>query len=258
MQLLPRYLVSNRTDIIANLAGFVTEYRPVYKRQMQVYKGISNVLEFRLLNADQKPVSTSSYAPKFRAFDSANNLVIEKDGVVLDDGSSATKGLFTITISENDILNIKDQFLKYNIYLVDADANDLLTYSDTHFGVDSYLKISSEANPGPKDSKLVTTFLQDDSLWISSPINADPGLNDNEALHTAVFYTNAYTGTVTVQATLENQITGTTDWANIETVSFSGSETEPTPVNVYGVFSFIRFVANANPADTITKILVRN
>lgn len=258
MQLLPRYLVSNRTDIIADLAGFVTEYRPVYKRQLQVYKGISNVLEFRLLNADQKPINTTNYTPKFRAFDSENNLVIEKDAVVLDDGSSSTKGLFTVTITENDILNIKDQFLKYNIYLVDTDLNDILTYADTHFGVDAFLKISSEANPGPKNSKIITTFLHDGESWFSSAINADPGLNDNEALHTAVFYTSSYAGDIIVQATLENQITGTTNWANVETISFDGTETDPTPVNVYGVFSFIRFVASADPTDTITKILVRN
>ena len=52
MQLIPRYLVNNRTTIIANEAGFVTEYRPVYSRQIKVYSNIDNVLEFRVLNAD--------------------------------------------------------------------------------------------------------------------------------------------------------------------------------------------------------------
>jgi len=75
MQLLPRYLVKNRIDIVADLAGFTTEYRPVYKRQAIVYKGIDNVLEFRLLNADQKPINTQGYTPKFRAYDQNNSLV---------------------------------------------------------------------------------------------------------------------------------------------------------------------------------------
>jgi hypothetical protein len=43
------------------------------------------------------------------------------------------------------------------------------------------------------------------------------------------------------------------------TVSFDGSsETEPVPVNFNGVYSYLRFRANADPADKITKILVRN
>ena len=51
-----RYLAPNRIDLLANEAGHITEYKPVYSRQLNVYKGIDNVLEFRLLNADQKPL----------------------------------------------------------------------------------------------------------------------------------------------------------------------------------------------------------
>ena len=49
MQLIPRYLVNNKTTIVTNEAGFITEYRPVYTRQLQVYKGIDNVLDFKVL-----------------------------------------------------------------------------------------------------------------------------------------------------------------------------------------------------------------
>ena len=41
MQLTPRYLVDNKITIIANDAGLITEYRPVYQRHIKVYKGIS-------------------------------------------------------------------------------------------------------------------------------------------------------------------------------------------------------------------------
>ena len=74
MQLVPRYLVSNRTHIVADVAGFITEYRPVYNRQLQVYKGIDNVLQFKVLNADQKPLDIVNYTPKFVAFDENNNM----------------------------------------------------------------------------------------------------------------------------------------------------------------------------------------
>lgn len=261
MQLLPRYLVSNRTDIIADVAGFITEYRPVYKRQLQVYKGIDNVLEFRLLNADQKPINTQGYTPKFRAFDENNNLVISRDGTVLDDGSTATKGLFTVTVTENDILNLKQQFLKYNIYLVDANDEKILTYTDTHFGADATIKINAEAFPGPRATKDIASFLEtgnNSNVWVSSAIDAEPGINGNEALHTIAIYSNGYVGSITVQATLDNQAGDETDWADIETIVLDGSETAPIPANVYGVFNYLRFSTNSDPANTIAKILVRN
>lgn len=261
MQLLPRYLVKNRINIIADVAGFITEYRPVYQRHLQVYKGIDNVIQFRLLNADQKPINTQGYTPKFRAFDENLNLIIEHDGVVLDDGSSATKGLFTVTINENDLLNVKQQYLSYTIYLVDSNEDNIITYTDTHFGNNGVIKISSEAFPGAKSSKSISAFNQssyDSGLYNSDAIDAEPGINGNEALHTAAVYTNGYVGNLVLQVTLENQVTGTTEWADLHTLTFDGTETEPTPINFNGVYNYIRFQADANPANTIEKILVRN
>jgi len=266
MQFIPRYLVQNRTTIIANEAGFVTEYRPVYQRHLQVYKGIDNVLEFRALNADQKPIDITNYTPKFQAFDENKNLVIEHNGsLIVGDDSAATRGLFSVTITDNDLLNIKQQFLSYTVYLEDSVGTPVITYSDSHFGNAGIIKISAEAFPGPKMTYSVTTFTEDlgqagldDSVWNTEALDAQPGINGNEALHTAVIYATNYVGDIVVQATLDNEATNGTSWADIATVTFDGTETVPVPINFSGVFSFLRFKATADPAETIDKILVRN
>jgi len=256
-----RYLVSNRSNLLANDAGFITEYKPVYSRQLNVYKGIDNVLEFRLLNADQKPLDVDRYTPKFVAFDENKNMIIERDGVNLQVGDSSSytnKGLFSVTITENDLLNVKDQFLTYNVYLVDYDETKVLTYANEWFDSAGIIKVSGNAFPGPSDSYSIDTFIEDNSVWYSEVIDAQPGINGNEALHTAAVYTDSYIGDIVVQGTLENQVTGTTAWADITTETLTGSETEPTPINFNGVFSFLRIKTTANPANTISKILVRN
>jgi len=271
MQLLPRYLVNNRTTIVANEAGFVTEYKPVYQRHIQVYKGIDNILEFKLLNVDQKPIDLAikGYTPKFQAFDESKNLVIEHNGTLVPgDDSAATRGLFTVTITDNDLLGIKQQYLSYNIYLEDANNNPVITYTDTHFGNNGIIYVSSEAFPGPRATYSISTFVEDDvlsgdpddSVWRSDTLSAEPGINGNEALHTAVVYTSGYVGSLIVQATLDNQITSnnTNNWTDVATLSFTGNENEPTPVNFNGVYSHLRFIATDNPADKISKILVRN
>jgi hypothetical protein len=261
MQFTPRYLVNNRINIVANVAGFVTEYRPVYQRQIQVYKGIDNVLQFKLLNAEQKPVDVSAYTPKFVAFDENQNLIIEHTcTLVPGDDSAALRGLFTVTVTENDLLNVKDQFLHYNIYLVDELGAKSLTYSDSHFGFGAVIKVSSEAFPSPALSKEIQ-FLQsqeNNSYWVTSAEYAEPGINGNDALHTIVIYPTAYVGTVTIQATLDDQIENGVEWADVQAITFNGSETEPVPVNFTGVFSYIRLKASADPANKITKVLIRN
>ena len=258
MQLTPRYLVNNKTTIVTNEAGFITEYKPVYSRQLQIYKGIDNVLQFKVLNHDQKPVDITAKTPKLVVYDQNKLLVIEKTATVTDDGSTTTRGNLTVTITENDLLNIDQQYLSYNIYLVDDDNTKTLTYTDTHFGADGVMYVSGQAFPGPAATYSITTFTEDNSEWVSESINAQPGINGNEALHTTAIYTNEYIGDVTVYATLENQVDDGTTWSTVATASFTGTETDPVPLNFNGVFTYLRVVASANPSGKVTKVLVRN
>lgn len=261
MQLVPRYLLNKRINIVADLTGFGVEYSPVYHRTIQIYKGIDNSVQFRLFNADQKGIDLSGYTPRFMAWDENHNLVIEKDGVVQDDGSSAQTGKFTVTITKNETLDLRDQYLSYTIYLAQTGEPDTITYTDTHFGNQGVIKLSSGAFPGVKSSKSITQFTQSDinsQEYISETLDAEPGINGNSALHTAAIYSNSYSGTITVQATLENNVTEATDWADVASVSLDGTETQPVPVNFYGVFSHIRLLTSANPANTINKVLIRN
>ena len=258
MQLTPRYLVDNKITILANDAGLITEYRPVYQRHIKVYKGIDNVLQFKVLNHDQKPKEITAYTPKFVVFDQNKQMVIERDCTVTDDGSTNTRGNCKVTVSENDLLNLDTQFLSYNVYLVDSNSEKTLTYTDTHFGSDGVIHLEDTAFPGPLKSAEVTSFTEENEIWYSESIDSQPAINGNEALHTAAVYTDSYVGNVTVQGTLENQVTGSTNWSDISTLTFTGSEATPIPTNFNGVYSYLRFKTSANPSDKITKILVRN
>jgi len=258
MSLTPRYLVNNRTILAVNVAGFVTEYKPVYQKNITIYKGITNTLEFQLKNPDQKPVTLAGKTTHFVAFDENNKMVLD----LLGDSLIENKGLFKVDIGESDILNIKSQYLSYNVYITDSTNSKILTYADEQLNANGTIYVSTEAFPGPSATYEVTSFnsiAQDSSEFISEYISAEPAINGNEALHTAVIYSTGYIGDITVQGTLENQINeNTTDWFDIETVYFSGDEITPIPINFYGVFSYIRFKTSNIPTDTITKILVRN
>ena len=228
----------------------------MYQRQIQVYKGIDNIIEFKLMNRDQKPINTSLYTPVFVAFDENKNQVLKKECTVLDDGSSPTRGLFQVTITEGELLNLDQQFINYNVYLIDENDNRILTYTDSHFGNNGIIYLSSEAFPAVKPSSQITQFTAVNGTYFSEIAKLDPEENNNIALHTAAIYSTNYTGTITVQATLENQITGTTNWANVASLSVSNAN-QPSPINFSGVYKFVRFKSDTDPS-TISKILVRN
>lgn len=263
MQLIPRYLYDNKVDVVSNDIGFVVEYRPVYSRQLKVYRGIDNQLQFRLLNADQKPVTITD-TPVVVIFDENNTKIIEKDCASQDDGSTtATKGKFTVTITENDLLNVKQQYLQYNIYMKDSTGQNTLTYANSYFDSAGTIYIDGNAFPGPKASVEVVNFFAEQDYWVAgsdsaNAITADPGLNGNEALHTVAIYTDAYVGDVEIQATLDNQLTGSNNWTTVDTLTFAGTETQPVPSSFNGIYTHLRFKASADPENKITKILVRN
>ena len=262
MQLLSRYLVDNTTTLVADVAGFITEYRPVYNRELQVYKGIDNTIQFKLLNADQKGINVATgYTIKFVAYDENDRMVIEKDCTVEDDGSTISRGKFKVTITENELKNLKQQYLCYLLYIIETEGDKVLTYSHSNFSNSGTIYVSSKAFPGPLKTSSVTSLSETGSgtnVWVSSAVNAEPAVNGNEALHTAAIYATGFTGDIVVQATLANQITNESPWADVATLTLTGSEVAPTPVNFNGVFSYIRFKTTSNPADKITQILVRN
>ena len=116
MQLTYRYLATNKSVLIADLTNNITEYRPVYQRNMTVYRGIDNVLTFEIKNPDQKPVSIlNTYTPKFVMFDENNKMIVERDGTIKETSTPSFKGQFTVTVTENDLLNVQGQFCSYNV-----------------------------------------------------------------------------------------------------------------------------------------------
>jgi hypothetical protein len=263
MQLTPRYLLKQRINLQSSETGYTVEYRPVYARQIKVYRGIENQLYFRLLNADQKPVAVTA-TPVFVAFDENRNQVLEYEATVTDDGSSRdSRGTFEVTIPERDLVNIRQQYLHYNIYLQNHMDHRTLTYAGRNFDSTGVIFIDGLSFPGPKRSTEIVNFYPVNNQWIAGNTAADsvyafPGTNGQDALHTVAVYSVGYSGLLTIQATLENQISGQNNWFDITQITFSGTENQPVSVNFNGVYSYLRFVFDNDPAGLITKILIRN
>ena len=262
MQLIPRYLSTNNAILVADLAKNITEYRPVYRRTLEVYKGIDNVLTFEIKNPDQKPLSIlNTYTPKFVAFDETNRQVLDHEGVILETSTPSRKGQFTVTVTENDLLNLKSQYLSYNVFLIKtADATKVLTYGDTHYHSSGTIHVNTEAFPGPAPTYELKTFTEtgyQTDIFTSEAITAEPAKNGNDALHTAALYTTDFEGDIIIQGTLENNISGLTVWADIYSTSLE-SPTQPQFINFNGVFSHIRAKYQNKVSGTIEKILIKN
>jgi len=61
MQKVQSYLYPNRTILIADLAGQLTENTVVYARTIKIYQGVDNVIQFDIQNADQKRLDLTTF-----------------------------------------------------------------------------------------------------------------------------------------------------------------------------------------------------
>jgi hypothetical protein len=155
MQKISSYLYPNRIELLADLAGFTTEYTNVYQKIVKIYKGVDNVLEFDIKNADQKRIELNT-TPSIT--DITLNLM-DASGYAVGTYQvtpTATKGIATVTIPSIDVENIKHQFLKYSVTATKDSANIPL-YGDSRFGAVGTIELVGSLMPVSHTQRVYTT-----------------------------------------------------------------------------------------------------
>ena len=137
MQKISSYLYSNRISVVADLASYSVEWKPVYQRNIKIFKGMKNTIEFDVRNADQKRININSYDLKCLIMDNNSQEVLTLDV----DPVPNTTGLATMTVYAQDIAYLNPQFLKYTLYFIDGDENKTPLYADTQVGVSGVIEL---------------------------------------------------------------------------------------------------------------------
>jgi len=257
MQVFNQYLLNNRVTLVANLADFTTEYRQVYKRNVKVYKGIDNTVEFVVKNADQKPVDISGKVVRFDILDTKLKLLLTKNATVLDDGSTRNKkGLITVKITEGELLDIDEQLAKYTIYMLDDQGERTLLYADTQFGASGNVEIIDDAFAHPSKTHESDVFLLDNGYYYSAALTGEATRKDG--LHSMVVYSDNFNGTFTVEVTLNDILNETAQWSTYAsyTVDFT-ARTQPFLVEMNGSFTYVR-IKYADGQGSLAKYSIRN
>lgn len=229
MQKISSYLYSNRISVVADLASYPVEWRPVYQRTIKIYKGMKNVVEFDIRNADQKRINISSYNLKCLIMDNFNQEVLTADVTPVPN----TTGLATMTIYADDVSYIKPQFLKYTLYILGEDEEKIPLYGDTQFGIGGVIDLKSGAMPDAIVPQIIDTFiyLVDDTVpgnyvytYFSDAVEVNPrnDINDNHSIRLE-FWPSNFNAEVIVQVTTDVVVSTATEWTNLETFNITSS-----------------------------------
>ena len=153
MQKISSYLYSNRVQLLADLAGFTVEYTNVYQRIVKIYKGVDNVIEFDIKNADQKRIELVT-DPVFtdimlNVMDAAGNSIGQYEVTP----STTLKGIAVATIPSSDLTDLIPQFFNYSV-TVTKDTNTIPLYADSRFGAIGKIELVGSAVVTPKVARV--------------------------------------------------------------------------------------------------------
>lgn len=149
MQKISSYLLKNRIELVADLAGFITEWKIVYQRQIKLYSGIDNTLEFDIKNADQKRIDLSTFGDiELHIMDNTGQALPNSPYLI---APTALQGIAAVTIPKAD-LALEEQFLSFTVATT-KDAQEVLLYGDTRFGATGAMELITTAMPTTRGLK---------------------------------------------------------------------------------------------------------
>jgi len=265
MQLGSVYLYPNRLDVYTNLEDWLNErYRQVYQRNLKIYRGVGNKIEFKVKNSDQKPATITNRTFVFRLISrETQELLIKKDCVLVD----ASIGRVYLELSDLELLDIEPAMYQYSLtYEVRNNQGDFYTvtdskpvYVDSQYGVNGIIEILPGISGEPQSSIEIKEFKQyvdplpENNFYISGVVQAKSQLVTPDSLHTFQLYFTDFTGRITLQGSLDQGGDPQT-WADIQAIDYTNATIEY--INVTGKYNWFRFKYEPNFENLLGDFVV--
>lgn len=153
-------------------------------------------------------------------------LILQKNLELIDDGvTTSTKGLLLLELTENDLRTFNSSYFTFGITKIDADGTNIPAYSNTYYGVNGTIRMLNDIVPTLKNPGTVENFQR----YANETTNLYEFYTGNLKSYpeqtkttTVAMYMNNFTGTVYVQATLDNGPTTFGNYVTVATKSYNG------------------------------------
>lgn len=220
---------------------------------VKVFQGQESSLRFSVYNGMNRILNIANTTFVFKIWDPLDNRLLVTKTVAVTDPE-----VVAVEFGSNELLDYEAGDYVYTGTIITGENETIQLFVDTHTEHRGTLRLVANASNSFVASETLDSFNLLDGAYYTSAINNVDQLRQHLKLHTVMYYPNAYTGTITVQATLQNSgtTTGPTDWYDIDTVPLTASST-PGYLNFTGKYSQIRFKHVAT-SGTLTKITYRS
>lgn len=258
------YYYKQRQQVILQVSGAVATggYQIVYSKELFASKSVDNIIEFVVVNQDQKVVNIDGKDITFRLLDQQSDTVLLQKQLT---HIYPVTGLTSIVIASDELNNVIPQQCYYTLEIKDA-TNQYALNVDSAGRNRGIMNITEGTQPAHKVSTNVTI-----------PAHAPLGVTPNVTYYSSTFNTqkkqnftvqysyDQFTGSTNLQGstvqdfTIAYDITAPVSYT--DPAGYTGSEV----INVEGYHPFVRLQiinegtvdANLNKVGDVTQILYR-
>lgn len=240
-----------------------TRHAPAYTDQrISWFKGVDNLLDITVSGIDRRPVSLLRRELTITMWDRTTGTTIFRRRAM---PVVPENGQVRLTIFARDLMTLPSGIYSLGATIIDAEGLETaLTWNRAMQGAFD-VEVKDAVVPTIRSTNEVTTWTNSNDVWYSSAFNGPQFFRKDTSLFTVGLYTSNWSGTVIVQGTLDEVVTGTTLWANLKPQEYTTANldlagfTGIDPYNFYAGVRWVRIVKSDSPsnAGTLDKVLIR-
>ena len=268
MQLISVYLYPNKVDAYTNAFSDWTEsrYRRVYNRNLKIYRGVDNRIDFQVRNADEKVQTITGTVLVFSLSNQeTGELILQKDCTV----QSNQTGKVFVTLPEKEMRFIEPGQYNYCLHReirTAIDSSNYLVenkqplYIDSQYGVNSTIEIYGDVFGEVQPSYETVAFeervpfeLNASSIFYSSTIPANPELTTPKSVHTFQINMTDYFGNIVIEASLEDSA-APEKWFDVATLDSAGKSI--LYHNIIGKFNWFRVRHSPSQTSSLARFTI--
>jgi hypothetical protein len=287
MQTAIRYFFKNQGQATIQLVTDPTiqrAWRMNYTRPIKLYKGIDNTLKLLIRNNDQKPINITGYTFTFYIVSDFNGFPnpSQADNLQVSVVLPCTivdpiNGIITALIPASTLESLNNNFYNFSVAAVDNNGNNVVAYATDDYQVRGQLELENGSFPQFRPSALAVfsaqtqgttnpSFNDPNTTFVINSLNPINAISDalaadivsnnsSRGVHTAQYYFQNFTGTVTVQASLDDvsESAAVVNWFNVVTNTYT-NQNVPDIISFSGLYNFVRFSITNNSGYVLYQV----
>ena len=240
-----------------------TRHAPSYTDQRIVwFKGVDNILDLTITGTDRRPISLLRRELTITMWDRTTGTTIFRRRAV---PTVAENGQARLTVFARDLTTLGSGIYALGATFINAEGLETaLTWNRAMQGAFD-VEVKDAVVPTSRGTFEITEYLNANGIFTSRAVNGPQYFRKDISLFTVGIYATNWTGSVQVQGTLDETVTGTTLWANLKPQDYTTSILNFSgyigidPYNYYAGVRWLRIAKTDSPsnAGTLDKVLIR-